>query len=157
VSGPWGSERGDRLILTIPVALLRGQGGGPRIAPTLPRSHLQALDRIGSGVVEKVLLRYRERWWPVPAGGYVWWFDAPRFTWSEWVDLSDGLGEPVLAILTVGMVLGFRITTGPVAALAGFVLIIAFGMALSWVAALIGLSVRNPETAQSAGFIWMFP
>ena len=24
-------------------------------------------------------------------------------------------------------------------------------------AALIGLSVRNPETAQSAGFIWMFP
>jgi oleandomycin transport system permease protein len=55
------------------------------------------------------------------------------------------------------MLLGFRITTSPLAALAGFVLIIAFGMALSWVAALIGLSVRNPETAQSAGFIWMFP
>ena len=35
-------------------------------------------------------------------------------------------------ILTVGMVLGFRITTSPLAALAGFVLIIAFGMALSW-------------------------
>ncbi len=81
----------------------------------------------------------------------MWWFDAPRFTWSEWVDLSDGLGEPVLAILTVGMVLGFRITTGPVAALARFVLIIAFGMALSWVAALIGLSVRNPETASRPG------
>ncbi len=60
-------------------------------------------------------------------------------------------------ILGVGMALGFRITTSPVAALAGFLLIIAFGMALSWVAALIGLSVRNPETAQSAGFIWMFP
>ena len=55
------------------------------------------------------------------------------------------------------LVLGFRITTSPLAALAGFVLIIAFGIALSWVAALIGLSVRNPETAQSAGFIWMFP
>ena len=63
----------------------------------------------------------------------------------------------MLVILTVGMVLGFRITTSPLAALAGFVLIIAFGMALSWVAALIGLSVRNLETAQSAGFIWMFP
>src|SRR5215211_551427 len=63
----------------------------------------------------------------------------------------------VVAILGVGMLLGFRITTSPLAALAGFVLIIAFGMALSWVAALIGLSVRNPETAQSAGFIWMFP
>ena len=67
------------------------------------------------------------------------------------------LTATVLVILTVGVVLGFRITTSPVAALAGLVLIIAFGMALSWVAALIGLSVRNPETAQSAGFIWMFP
>src|SRR5918996_1617124 len=67
------------------------------------------------------------------------------------------LTATVVAILTVGMLLGFRITTSPLAALAGFVLIIAFGMALSWVAALIGLSVRNPETAQSAGFIWMFP
>jgi ABC-type multidrug transport system permease subunit len=37
------------------------------------------------------------------------------------------------------------------------VLIIAFGMALSWVAALVGLSVRNPETAQSAGFVWIVP
>jgi oleandomycin transport system permease protein len=63
----------------------------------------------------------------------------------------------LVVILAVGMALGFRIGTGLLAALAGFVLIIGFGMALSWVAALIGLSVRNPETAQSAGFIWMFP
>jgi oleandomycin transport system permease protein len=60
-------------------------------------------------------------------------------------------------ILGVGMALGFRITTSPVVALGGLLLIVAVGMALSWVAALIGLSVRNPETAQSAGFIWMFP
>jgi len=39
-------------------------------------------------------------------------------------------------ILGVGMALGFRITTGPPAALGGFLLIIGFGMALSWVAAL---------------------
>jgi ABC transporter DrrB family efflux protein len=50
-------------------------------------------------------------------------------------------------ILGVGMALGFRITTSPVVALGGLLLIVAFGMALSWVAALIGLSVRNPETA----------
>jgi oleandomycin transport system permease protein len=60
-------------------------------------------------------------------------------------------------ILGVGTVLGFRITTSPAAALGGLLLVVGFGMALSWVAALIGLSVRNPETAQSAGFIWMFP
>jgi oleandomycin transport system permease protein len=63
----------------------------------------------------------------------------------------------IAVILLVGMLLGFRVTSSPLAALAGFLLIIAFGMALSWVAAFIGLSVRNPETAQSAGFLWMFP
>src|SRR5215471_1627336 len=63
----------------------------------------------------------------------------------------------VVVILLVGVLLGFRFGGGPLAALAGFLLIIAFGMALSAVAAFIGLSVRNPETAQSAGFIWMFP
>ncbi len=63
----------------------------------------------------------------------------------------------IAVILLVGMLLGFRLTSSPLAALAGFLLIIAFGMALSWVAAFIGLSVRNPETAQSAGFLWMFP
>jgi oleandomycin transport system permease protein len=60
-------------------------------------------------------------------------------------------------ILAVGTLLGFRINSSPPAAMGGLVLIVAFGMALSWVAALIGLWVRNPETAQSAGFIWMFP
>ncbi|HYT27152.1 MAG TPA: ABC transporter permease [Actinomycetota bacterium] len=63
----------------------------------------------------------------------------------------------VVVILAVGMLLGFRFHRGPLAAVAGFALVIAFGMALSWVAAWIGLSVRNPETAQSAGFLWMFP
>jgi oleandomycin transport system permease protein len=63
----------------------------------------------------------------------------------------------VALILVVGTLLGFRITGGPPAAVAAFLLIVAFGMALSWPAAFIGLAVRNPETAQSAGFIWMFP
>ena len=31
------------------------------------------------------------------------------------------------------------------------------GGAFAWIAATIGLTVRNPETAQSAGFLWMFP
>jgi ABC-2 type transport system permease protein len=27
----------------------------------------------------------------------------------------------------------------------------------SWVSAFVGVSVRNPETTQSVGFIWVFP
>ncbi len=32
-----------------------------------------------------------------------------------------------------------------------------FGYAMSWVGAIIGLSVKSVETANTAGFIWLFP
>jgi ABC transporter DrrB family efflux protein len=73
--------------------------------------------------------------------------------------LADG-GRTTAAILVtaaVGMLLGFRLAGGPVAALGAFALAVGFGTAFAWIAATIGLTVRNPETAQSAGFLWMFP
>jgi ABC-2 type transport system permease protein len=64
----------------------------------------------------------------------------------------------VLAIMVVcGLAVGWRIHTNPLEATAGFVLLLVFGYAMTWVAAVIGLSVRSVEVAQSAGFIWMFP
>ena len=36
-------------------------------------------------------------------------------------------------------------------------LVLAFAYAFSRISAFVGLSVRDPETAQSAGFIWVFP
>ena len=36
-------------------------------------------------------------------------------------------------------------------------LIILFGIALTWVGVFIGISVRDVETAQVAGFVWVFP
>jgi oleandomycin transport system permease protein len=62
----------------------------------------------------------------------------------------------VLVTTAVGMLLGFRLDGGPVAALGAFALAVGFGTAFAWIAATIGLTVRNPETAQSAGFLWMF-
>jgi ABC-2 type transport system permease protein/oleandomycin transport system permease protein len=60
-------------------------------------------------------------------------------------------------IVGVGYLLGFDFHAGPVPAVGMIALAVAFGMAMSWIAALVGLSVRNPEAAQSAGFIWIFP
>ncbi len=51
-------------------------------------------------------------------------------------DMTRFVHPSPAVILGVGMALGFRITTSPAAALGGFLLIITFGMALSWVAAL---------------------
>jgi monoamine oxidase len=85
----------DRCICNIPVSLLR-EGAAPLLAPGLPESHRTALARIGMGVVDKVLLRFAERWWPTPPHGYFRWYDTPA-SWCEWADLTDGCGAPVVA------------------------------------------------------------
>jgi ABC-2 type transport system permease protein/oleandomycin transport system permease protein len=60
-------------------------------------------------------------------------------------------------MVLVGVAVGFR-PTEPVYDLGlAFVLVLGFSYVFSWISACIGLSVRDPETAQSAGFIWVFP
>jgi ABC-2 type transport system permease protein len=72
---------------------------------------------------------------------------------------SDLLNNVFVLIIMVvcGLAVGWRIHTGPAEAAVGFVVLLLFGYAISWVAAVIGLSVSSVEVAQSAGLIWMFP
>jgi len=63
----------------------------------------------------------------------------------------------VFLMIIVGYIIGFRFQDGIVSALLGIGLVVLFGYAFSWIAALIGLTVKNAETAQVAGFIWLFP
>lgn len=63
-----------------------------------------------------------------------------------------------LVVLTVaGLLIGFRFQGGWPETFAGFALVLMFGFAFSWVAALIGLTVRSAQAAQSAGLFWLFP
>ena len=73
--------------------------------------------------------------------------------------LSDSVRNAfvVMLMLIVGTLIGFRIETNAVAALAAVGVGLLFGFAMSWISATIGMSVGNVETAQVAGFIWMFP
>jgi ABC transporter DrrB family efflux protein len=64
----------------------------------------------------------------------------------------------VVVVMSVcGLLVGWRIHTDALHGAAGFLLLFAFGYAMSWVSATIGLSVKSVEVAQSAGFIWLFP
>ncbi len=64
----------------------------------------------------------------------------------------------VLAIMALcGLAVGWRIHDGFWKALAAFLLVMLFSYAMSWIGAVIGLSVSTPETANTAGFIWLFP
>jgi ABC transporter DrrB family efflux protein len=63
-----------------------------------------------------------------------------------------------VAVMTVtGLIVGWRIHTNVGKGIAGFVLLFLFAYSMSYIAAVIGLSVRSVEVAQTAGFIWMFP
>lgn len=41
--------------------------------------------------------------------------------------------------------------------LLAFALVLAFAYVFSWISAFVGLTVRNPGTAQSIGFVWVLP
>ncbi len=62
-----------------------------------------------------------------------------------------------LVMLTVGVLVGFRFEGGLVAGVLMLVTAVSFGWAMSWVLANIGMSVKDVETAQTAGFVWLFP
>ncbi len=63
----------------------------------------------------------------------------------------------VTLMLLVGFGIGFRYQTSVFGFLAGVALGLAFAYSLSWVMAVIGLYVRNPEATQSAVFLPVFP
>lgn len=63
----------------------------------------------------------------------------------------------VLLMLAVGVAVGFRVETNAGKLILGLVVLLALGFALSWVFALIGLSVANAESAQAAAFPLLMP
>ena len=73
--------------------------------------------------------------------------------------LSDaGRNLVVITImLSAGYLLGFRFQAGVGSAAAMIAVTTLFGFAISWVFALIGMSVKDAETAQLASFVFIFP
>jgi ABC-2 type transport system permease protein/oleandomycin transport system permease protein len=71
-------------------------------------------------------------------------------------DLVRNVGVVALMV-AMGYLVGFRVQTSPLALLAAVGLLLLFGFALSWVFALVGLSVANAESAQAASFPLLFP
>jgi ABC transporter DrrB family efflux protein len=63
----------------------------------------------------------------------------------------------VTLMLLVGFLIGFRYQTSFVQFVAGVALGLAFAYSLSWVMAVIGLYVKDPEATQSAVFLPVFP
>ncbi len=71
-------------------------------------------------------------------------------------DLATNVVSMVV-MLAIGFAVGFRPTEPVWDIVLALGLILAFAYVFSWISAFVGISVRNPETAQSVGFIWVFP
>lgn len=63
----------------------------------------------------------------------------------------------IAVMAATGLLVGWRIHTSVPQAAAGFALLLLFAFAISWVMALVGLSVPGPEVVNNAAFIVIFP
>jgi oleandomycin transport system permease protein len=83
---------------------------------------------------------------------------------ARWAPLAGAvLGDMVRYLISVavtigfGMLLGFRVETNPLSAVAGCLFLLAFALAMCWVSAWIGMLVKTPQGVQMFGFLAMFP
>lgn len=74
---------------------------------------------------------------------------------------QDGPGIGVVAVALSALLVGRRVgsdgSTNAGRVPAAFGPLLLLGYAFTWIGALIGMSVRTPETATSSGLIWLFP
>jgi ABC-2 type transport system permease protein len=63
----------------------------------------------------------------------------------------------MIVMMSTGLIVGWRITSSPLVAVAGVVLLLLFGYAFSWLMAFIGMSVRSPEIINNVSFLVLFP
>ena len=63
----------------------------------------------------------------------------------------------VLVLVVTGLIIGFSFDASLLEIVGGVGLLLLFGYAFSWVFALLGLLVSSPESANSIGFIAVFP
>jgi ABC transporter DrrB family efflux protein len=71
-------------------------------------------------------------------------------------DLSRNVFVVVL-MMVVGFLVGWRIHTNLLGLIAGGLIVLLFGYAMSWIFATVGLAVGDPETAQAAAFPVLAP
>lgn len=83
-----GEHRGEAVVVTLPLGVLKA--GVVEFYPVLPPAKAAAIEDLGMGVMDKVVLRFDEAFWPAttdlfsyasdPPGRYVEWYNAVPWT-----------------------------------------------------------------------------
>jgi len=70
------------------------------------------------------------------------------------------LAAALLAIAVIacsGLIIGWRIDTGPADAISGFVILALISFTMIWIGTLLGVSARSPDAVQGVVFVLAFP
>src|SRR5918992_1590294 len=71
-------------------------------------------------------------------------------------DIFYNLTSIVIMAIT-GLIVGWRIHNGIIEAVPGFLLLLVFAYAISWIMAFVGLKVSSVEVVNNASFMFIFP
>jgi ABC-2 type transport system permease protein len=71
-------------------------------------------------------------------------------------DIFYNLTSIVIMAIT-GLIVGWRIHNGIIEAIGGFLLLLLFAYAISWIMAFVGLKVSSVEVVNNASFMFIFP
>ena len=63
----------------------------------------------------------------------------------------------ITVMAVTGLIIGWRIRTGPMDAITGFLIVLLFSYAFSWIMAYVGLKVSSVEVVNNASFMFIFP
>lgn len=83
----------DHVVVTVPLGVLKT--GGIAFEPELPAGHLEAIRRLGFGILEKTCLRFAKPFWPADVD-WIEFVSGRRGEWTEWLSLARATGAAVL-------------------------------------------------------------
>jgi polyamine oxidase len=91
----------DAVIVTVPLGVLKADAIA--FDPPLPAAHQQAIDRLGMGLLDKLVLQFDKPFWPedVALLGII---PEVRGEWTTWVNLLPLTGQPALMGFSAGSV-----------------------------------------------------
>jgi monoamine oxidase len=89
----------DRAVLTLPLGVLKA--GTVRFEPPLPASKAEAIEKLGFGIADKVVLRFERVFWPKDAHflGYA---SEVRGQFLQWTNLAAYTPAPALSLWSHG-------------------------------------------------------
>ena len=87
-------------IVTVPLGVLKADA--IEFEPPLPPAKLTAIDTLGFGAFEKVVLAYDQQYWQPSESGVVIVLDGEAGQWQALIDMSDWYQRPVLVAITTG-------------------------------------------------------